>query len=42
MSVQKVLCAIFFATQGPAIQIAVPKGRGVTGTFYHDKILKRT
>ena len=41
MSVGKVLYAIFFSTQGPAIQIAVPKGKGVTGKFYRDNVLKK-
>ena len=40
MRVQKGMYAIFFSTQGPAIQIAVPKGRGVTGKFYRNKVLK--
>ena len=36
MSVKKVMYAVFFSTQGPAIQIAVPKGKGDTGKFYRD------
>ena len=40
MSVQKLMHDIFFPTQGPPIQIDVPKGRGVTGNFYRDKVLK--
>ena len=40
MSFQKLMYVIFFSTQGPPIQIAVPKGRGVTGKFYRDKVLK--
>ena len=40
MSVQKVMYAIFFSTQGPPIQIAVPKDRGVTDKFFRDKVLK--
>ena len=39
--VQKVVYAVFFSTQGPAIQIAVPKGKGITGKFYRDKVLKK-
>ena len=31
ISVQKVMYTVFFSTQGPEIQIAVPKGKGVTG-----------
>ena len=41
MGVQKVMYVIFFSTQGPAIQIAVQKGRGVTGKFYPDEVLKK-
>lgn len=41
MSVKKVMYAVFFSTQGPAIQIPVPKGKGVTGKFYRDKVLKK-
>ena len=41
ISVQKVMYAVFFSTQGPAIQIAVPKGKDVTGKFYRDKVLKK-
>ena len=33
MSVQKLMYAIFFSTQGPPIQIAVAKGRCVTGKW---------
>ena len=40
MSVKKVMYAVFFSMQGTAIQIAVPKGKGVTGKFYRDKVLK--
>ena len=40
MSVQKLMYTIFFSTKGPPIQIAVPKGRGVTGKFDRDKVLK--
>ena len=40
MSVQNLMHAIFFPTQGPPIQIAVPEGRGVTDKFYRDKVLK--
>ena len=34
MSVRKVMYAIFFTNQGPAIQIAVPKGKCVNAKFY--------
>ena len=40
MSVKKLMYVIFFSTQGPPIQIAVPKSRGVTGKSYRDKVLK--
>ena len=39
MSVQKLMYAIFFSTQGPPMQIAAIKGRGVTGKIYRDKVL---
>ena len=39
--VQMVMYAVFFSTQGPAIQISVPKGRGVTGKLYRVKALKK-
>ena len=41
ISVQKVMYAVFFSTQRPAIQIDVPKGKCVTGKFYRDKVLKK-
>ena len=41
VSVKKVLYAVFFSTQGPAIQIAVPQGKGVTGKFYRDNVPKK-
>ena len=41
ISVQKLMYADFFSTQGPVIQIAVPKGRGATGKFFHDKVLTK-
>ena len=40
MRVQKSITVIFFSTQGPPIQIAVSKSRGVTGKFNRDKVLK--
>ena len=33
--------AIFFTNQGPAIQVAVPRGRSVTGLFYKHYILRK-
>ena len=41
MSVKKAMYDVFFSTQGPAIQSAVPQGKGVTGKFYRDKVLKK-
>ena len=32
---------IFFSTQGPANQIAVPKGRGLTGKLDREKVLEK-
>ena len=40
-SVKKVMYAVFFSMQGPEIKIAVPEGKGVTGKFYRDKVLKK-
>ena len=41
MSVRKVMYAIFFTNQGPAIQIAVPKGKSVNSKFYRGVVLKK-
>ena len=35
MSIKKVIYIIFFTNQGPAIQIAVPKGKSVSARFYN-------
>lgn len=40
-TVKKVLYAMFFSSSGLAIQIAVPKGRTVTGRFYKNVVLKQ-
>ena len=40
-SVIKVMYAIFFTNQGPAIQIAVPKGKSVNSKFYRGAVLKK-
>ena len=40
LGVQMEMYAIFFSTQGLAIQIAAPYGRGVTGKFNCDKVRK--
>ena len=39
MSIKKIMCVIFFTNQGPAIQIAVPKGKSVNARFYKGKVL---
>ena len=39
-SAKKVLYAIFFDIKGHVLQIAVPKGRGITGKFYKNCVLK--
>ena len=41
MSVMKVVFVIFFITQGPAIQVAVPKGKKLNANFYKTKVLPR-
>lgn len=38
---KKVMYTVFFNSQGPVVQVAVPGGKTVTGKFYRDKILKR-
>ena len=40
-SAKKVLYAIFFDIKGHVIQIVVPKGRGITGKFYKNCVLKK-
>ena len=41
MSIKKVMYAIFFTTQGPAIHVAVPKGKTVNDKFYKTKVLQK-
>ena len=41
MSIKKVMYVIFFTNQGPAIQIAVPKGKSVNAKFYKGKVLHK-
>jgi len=41
MSVKKVMDAIFFTSQWPVIQIAVPKGKSVNSKFYRVVVLKK-
>ena len=41
ISAKKVLYAIFFSGEGIAVQIPVPKGRCVTGSFYRDIVLTK-
>ena len=40
-SSKKVMFAIFFGTNGPVTQIAVPKGRSVNAFFYKNRVLKK-
>ena len=35
----RMLCAIFFDSKGPVLQIPVPKGSSVTGRFYRESVL---
>ena len=39
ISVKNVMLAVFFDINGPIIQISIPRGRTLTGTFYKLKIL---
>jgi hypothetical protein len=41
MRVKKVMFLIFFTNQGPAIPVAVPKGKSVNAKFYKGKILHK-
>ena len=41
MSIKKVMYVIFFTNQGPAIQIAVLKGKSVNARFYKGKVLHK-
>ena len=41
ISVKKVMYAIFFTNQGPAIRVAVPKGKTVNAKFYKTKVLAK-
>ena len=41
ISVKKVMLVVFFDINGPIIQISVPRGRTVTGTFHKGKLLGR-
>ena len=41
MSIKKVMYVIFFSNQGPAIQIAVPKGKSVNARFYKGNVLHK-
>ena len=41
MSIKKVMYVIFFTNQGPAIQIAVPKGKYVNARFYKGNVLHK-
>ena len=41
MSIKKVMYVIFYTNQGPAIQIAVPKGKSVNASFYKGNVLHK-
>ena len=41
LTAKKVLYAIFFRNSGPLMQIAVSKGRSVSGSFYKNVVLKQ-
>ena len=41
MNIKKVMYVIFFANQGPAIQIALPKGKSVNARFYKGNVLHK-
>ena len=41
MSIKKVMYVIFFTNQGPAIQIAIPKGKSVNAKLYKGKVLHK-
>ena len=41
LTAKKVLYAISYTNSGPHMQIAVPKGRGVSDSFYKNVVLKR-
>ena len=41
MSIKKVMYVVFFTNQGPAIQIALPKGKSVNARFYKGKVLPK-
>ena len=41
MSIKKIMYVIFFTNQGPAIQIAIPKGKSVNARFYKGNVLHK-
>ena len=41
MSIKKVMYVIFFTNQGPAIQIAVPKGKSVNARLYKGNVFHK-
>ena len=41
MNTKKVMHVIFYTNQGPAIQIAVPKGKSINARFYKGKVLHK-
>ena len=41
LTAKKVLYSIFFRNSGPLIQNVVPKGKGLSGSFYKNVVLKK-
>ena len=41
ISSKKMLCAIFFNSSGPVVQVPCPSGHTVTGQFYKNSVLKK-
>lgn len=41
LSVKKVMYAVFFNSRGETVQVAIPRGRTVTGKVYCDIVLKK-
>ena len=41
LTAKKVLYTIFFRNSGPLMQSAVPKGKGASGSFYKNVVLKK-
>ena len=41
ISLKKILCAIFFNSSGPVVQVPCTSGHTVTGQFYKNSVLKK-